>query len=170
MNDRCDEALREIFHISYVWVYLTFILLIYGSRFSCNSFYQNHVLFSTFYPLEGAVAQILLHRVLTFAELNLLHYRVIRKLLNTIHEHIHCLYKLSDAVSMLDMLVSLANACTISDYGKNESLTALTFLVSKTTWTVQPQASCWFARLLYAYQASTSQCYTWQTKNASLCR
>uniref|UniRef100_H3DJ20 MutS homolog 4 n=1 Tax=Tetraodon nigroviridis TaxID=99883 RepID=H3DJ20_TETNG len=59
MNDRCDEALREIFHMSYV---------------------------------------------------------VIRQLLSTIHEHIHCLYKLSDAVSMLDMLVSLANACTISDY------------------------------------------------------
>uniref|UniRef100_A0A8C7CQI9 DNA mismatch repair proteins mutS family domain-containing protein n=1 Tax=Oncorhynchus kisutch TaxID=8019 RepID=A0A8C7CQI9_ONCKI len=30
----------------------------------------------------------------------------------TVHEHIHCLYKLSDAVSMLDMLLSLANACT----------------------------------------------------------
>ncbi|XP_029688479.1 mutS protein homolog 4 isoform X1 [Takifugu rubripes] len=59
MNDRCDEALREIFHMSYV---------------------------------------------------------VIRQLLSTIHEHIHCLYKLSDAVSMLDMLVSLANACTLSDY------------------------------------------------------
>ncbi|XP_044079862.1 mutS protein homolog 4 isoform X2 [Siniperca chuatsi] len=60
MNDRCDEALREIFHMSYV---------------------------------------------------------VICQLLSTIHEHIHCLYKLSDAVSMLDMLLSLANACTISDYG-----------------------------------------------------
>lgn len=44
-------------------------------------------------------------------------YRVICQLLSTIHEHIHCLYKLSDAVSMLDMLLSLANACTISDYG-----------------------------------------------------
>uniref|UniRef100_A0A8C8BY97 DNA mismatch repair proteins mutS family domain-containing protein n=1 Tax=Oncorhynchus tshawytscha TaxID=74940 RepID=A0A8C8BY97_ONCTS len=39
-----------------------------------------------------------------------------RVLLSTVHEHIHCLYKLSDAVSMLDMLLSLANACTISDY------------------------------------------------------
>ncbi|KAK5614459.1 MutS protein msh4 [Crenichthys baileyi] len=60
MNGRCDEALREIFHMSYV---------------------------------------------------------VICQLLTTIHEHIHCLYKLSDTVSMLDMLLSLANACTISDYG-----------------------------------------------------
>ncbi|KAM9842952.1 mutS protein homolog 4 [Aulostomus maculatus] len=63
MNDRCDEALREIFHMSYV---------------------------------------------------------VICQLLSTIHEHIHCLYKLSDAVSMLDMLLSLANTCTISDYVRPE--------------------------------------------------
>ncbi|XP_041828889.1 mutS protein homolog 4 isoform X6 [Melanotaenia boesemani] len=63
MNGRCDEALREIFHISYV---------------------------------------------------------VIHQLLTTICEHIHCLYKLSDAVSMLDMLLSLANACTISDYVRPE--------------------------------------------------
>uniref|UniRef100_A0A8B9LTZ0 MutS homolog 4 n=1 Tax=Astyanax mexicanus TaxID=7994 RepID=A0A8B9LTZ0_ASTMX len=33
---------------------------------------------------------------------------------------IHCLYKLSDAVSMLDMLLSLANACTLSDYVRPE--------------------------------------------------
>lgn len=108
-------------------------------------------MFYTFYPPEDAVAQILLGLVLTFAESNLLLYRVIRQLLSTIHEHIHCLYKLSDAVSMLDMLVSLANACTISDYGKNESLTALLSVVSKTTQTV---------RLLCAYQAATSQSYT----------
>uniref|UniRef100_A0A8C5ESD8 DNA mismatch repair proteins mutS family domain-containing protein n=1 Tax=Gouania willdenowi TaxID=441366 RepID=A0A8C5ESD8_GOUWI len=63
MNCRCDEALREIFHMSYV---------------------------------------------------------VICQLLSTVHEHIHCLYKLSDAVSMLDMLLSLANACTISDYVRPE--------------------------------------------------
>ncbi|XP_041669007.1 mutS protein homolog 4 [Cheilinus undulatus] len=63
MNDRCDEALREIFHMSYV---------------------------------------------------------VICQLLSTIHQHIHCLYKLSDAVSMLDMLLSLANSCTISDYVRPE--------------------------------------------------
>ena len=46
--------------------------------------------------------------------------RVICQLLSIVHEHIHCLYKLSEAVSMLDMLVSLANACTMSDYGKSE--------------------------------------------------
>ncbi|XP_072314112.1 mutS protein homolog 4 [Eucyclogobius newberryi] len=63
MNDRCDEALREIFHMSYL---------------------------------------------------------VICQLLSTVYEHIHCLYKLSDAVSMLDMLLSLANACTISDYVRPE--------------------------------------------------
>ncbi|KAF7201854.1 mutS protein homolog 4 [Nothobranchius furzeri] len=63
MNGRCEEALREIFHMSYV---------------------------------------------------------VICQLLSTVHEHIHCLYKLSDAVSMLDMLISLANACTISDYVRPE--------------------------------------------------
>ncbi|XP_064185202.1 mutS protein homolog 4 [Anguilla rostrata] len=63
MNDRCDEALREIFHMSYV---------------------------------------------------------VVCQLLSTVHEHVHCLYKLSDAVSMLDMLLSLANACTISDYVRPE--------------------------------------------------
>uniref|UniRef100_A0A8C2ZWZ7 MutS homolog 4 n=1 Tax=Cyclopterus lumpus TaxID=8103 RepID=A0A8C2ZWZ7_CYCLU len=63
LNDRCDEALREIFHMSYV---------------------------------------------------------VICQLLSTIHQHIHCLYKLSDAVSMLDMLLSLANVCTISDYVRPE--------------------------------------------------
>lgn len=79
----------------------------------------------TFPPREGAVSQILLRPALTSAESNLLPYRVIRQLLSTIHEHIHCLYKLSDAVSMLDMLVSLANACTLSDYGENETL--LTF-------------------------------------------
>ncbi|KAM4540437.1 mutS protein homolog 4 [Fundulus diaphanus] len=63
MNGRCDEALKEIFHMSYV---------------------------------------------------------VICQLLTTIHEHVHCLYKLSDTVSMLDMLLSLANACTISDYVRPE--------------------------------------------------
>ncbi|KAJ7990722.1 hypothetical protein DPEC_G00289860 [Dallia pectoralis] len=63
MNDRCEEALKEIFHMSYV---------------------------------------------------------VVCQLLNTVHEHIHCLYKLSDAVSMLDMLLSLANACTISEYVRPE--------------------------------------------------
>ncbi|XP_063795125.1 mutS protein homolog 4 isoform X6 [Pseudophryne corroboree] len=60
MNERCDESLREIYHVSYLMV--------------C-------------------------------------------KLLGEIYEHIHCLYKLSDTVSMLDMLLSFANVCTLSDYG-----------------------------------------------------
>nr|XP_061798748.1 mutS protein homolog 4-like [Nerophis lumbriciformis] len=59
LNDRCDEAQKEIVHMSYV---------------------------------------------------------VVSQLLSSIREHIHCLYKLSDAVSMLDMLLSMANACSISDY------------------------------------------------------
>ncbi|XP_063040064.1 mutS protein homolog 4 [Engraulis encrasicolus] len=63
MNDRCDEALREIYHMSYV---------------------------------------------------------VVSKLLTVVHDHIHCLYKLSDAVSILDMLLSLANACTINKYVRPE--------------------------------------------------
>ncbi|XP_061700348.1 mutS protein homolog 4 [Syngnathoides biaculeatus] len=63
LNDRCDEALREIIHMSYV---------------------------------------------------------VVCQLLNTIREHVHCLYKLSDAVSMLDMLLSLANVCTLSNYVRPE--------------------------------------------------
>ncbi|XP_072545639.1 mutS protein homolog 4 [Salminus brasiliensis] len=63
MNDRCEEALKEIFHMSYV---------------------------------------------------------VVCRLLTGVYEQIHCLYKLSDAVSMLDMLLSLANACTVSDYVRPE--------------------------------------------------
>ncbi|XP_077094512.1 mutS protein homolog 4 isoform X1 [Siphateles boraxobius] len=63
MNDHCEEALKDIFHMSYV---------------------------------------------------------VVSKLLNEVYEHIHCLYTLSDAVSMLDMLLSLAHACTVSDYVRPE--------------------------------------------------
>ncbi|XP_063795122.1 mutS protein homolog 4 isoform X3 [Pseudophryne corroboree] len=63
MNERCDESLREIYHVSYLMV--------------C-------------------------------------------KLLGEIYEHIHCLYKLSDTVSMLDMLLSFANVCTLSDYVRPE--------------------------------------------------
>eukprot|EP00062_Callorhinchus_milii_P003433 gi/632940700/ref/XP_007885459.1/ PREDICTED: mutS protein homolog 4 [Callorhinchus milii] len=58
MNERCQESLREIYHMTYL---------------------------------------------------------VVCKLLSEIYENIHCLYKLSDAVSMLDMLLSFAHACTISD-------------------------------------------------------
>uniref|UniRef100_A0AAA9SGV3 MutS protein homolog 4 n=1 Tax=Bos taurus TaxID=9913 RepID=A0AAA9SGV3_BOVIN len=60
MNERCQESLREIYHMTYM---------------------------------------------------------IVCKLLSEIYEHIHCLYKLSDTVSMLDMLLSFAHACTLSDYG-----------------------------------------------------
>ncbi|XP_053326326.1 mutS protein homolog 4 [Spea bombifrons] len=63
MNERCQESLREIYHMSYL---------------------------------------------------------IICKLLSEIYEHIHCLYKLSDTVSMLDMLLSFAHACTLSDYVRPE--------------------------------------------------
>ncbi|XP_069644467.1 mutS protein homolog 4 isoform X3 [Haliaeetus albicilla] len=46
--------------------------------------------------------------------------RIVCKLLSEIYEHIHCLYKLSDIVSMLDMLLSFAHACTLSDYVRPE--------------------------------------------------
>ncbi|XP_072368940.1 mutS protein homolog 4 [Scyliorhinus torazame] len=63
MNERCQESLREIYHMTYL---------------------------------------------------------VVCKLLSEIYKHIHCLYKLSDAVSMLDMLLSFAHTCTISDYVRPE--------------------------------------------------
>ncbi|NXD17225.1 MSH4 protein, partial [Nothocercus nigrocapillus] len=63
MNERCQESLREIYHMTYL---------------------------------------------------------IVCKLLNEIYEYIHCLYKLSDIVSMLDMLLSFAHACTLSDYVRPE--------------------------------------------------
>ncbi|XP_077134925.1 mutS protein homolog 4 isoform X1 [Ranitomeya variabilis] len=63
MNDRCQESLKEIYHMSYL---------------------------------------------------------IVCKLLTEIYEHIHCLYKLSDTVSMLDMLLSFANICTFSEYVRPE--------------------------------------------------
>ncbi|XP_063284105.1 mutS protein homolog 4 [Pelobates fuscus] len=63
MNERCQESLREIYHMSYL---------------------------------------------------------IVCKLLSEIYEHIHCLYKLADTVSMLDLLLSFAHACTLSDYVRPE--------------------------------------------------
>ncbi|NXF94883.1 MSH4 protein, partial [Eubucco bourcierii] len=63
MNERCQESLREIYHMTYL---------------------------------------------------------IVCKLLNEIYEHIHCLYKLADIVSMLDMLLAFAHACTLSDYVRPE--------------------------------------------------
>ncbi|MEE6494710.1 hypothetical protein FKM82_001853 [Ascaphus truei] len=56
----------------------------------------------------------------TSADLIKMNERVVCKLLSEIYEHIHCLYKLSDTVSMLDMLLSFAHACTLSDYVRPE--------------------------------------------------
>nr|XP_034356577.1 mutS protein homolog 4 isoform X3 [Arvicanthis niloticus] len=63
MNERCQESLREIYHMTYM---------------------------------------------------------IVCKLLSEIYEHIHCLYKLADTASMLDMLLSFAHACTLSDYVRPE--------------------------------------------------
>ena len=43
--------------------------------------------------------------------------RVINQLLQDIRGSIGCLYKLSECVAVLDLLISLAHLCTISEYG-----------------------------------------------------
>ena len=43
---------------------------------------------------------------------------MVSQLLNDIREHVGCLYKLAECVSVIDMLVSFAHACTLSEYGK----------------------------------------------------
>ena len=45
-------------------------------------------------------------------------YSVVSELLSEIREHMGCLYKLAELVSVLDMLVSFAHLCTLSDYGE----------------------------------------------------
>ena len=45
-------------------------------------------------------------------------YRVVSELLGEIRENVGCLYKLSELVSVMDMLVSFAHLCTLSDYGR----------------------------------------------------
>ena len=45
-------------------------------------------------------------------------YRVVSELLSEIREHMGCLYKLAELVSVMDMLVSFAHLCTLSDYGR----------------------------------------------------
>lgn len=47
--------------------------------------------------------------------------RVVSELLSEIREHMGCLYKLAELVSVLDILVSFAHLCTLSDYGKFKS-------------------------------------------------
>ena len=45
-------------------------------------------------------------------------YRVVNELLKNIREHLGCLYNLIECISMLDMLVSFAHNCTLSEYGQ----------------------------------------------------
>ena len=45
---------------------------------------------------------------------------VVTELLNEIRDHIGCLYKLTECVAMVDMLVAFAHACTISEYVRPE--------------------------------------------------
>ncbi|GAB1599457.1 mutS protein homolog 4 [Argonauta hians] len=45
---------------------------------------------------------------------------VVTELLNDIRSSISCMYKLSECVSMLDMLASFAHLCTLSDYTRPE--------------------------------------------------
>ncbi|XP_022321107.2 mutS protein homolog 4-like isoform X2 [Crassostrea virginica] len=45
---------------------------------------------------------------------------VVTELLGDLRNHFGCLYKLSEAVSMIDMLQSFAHACTLSSYVKPE--------------------------------------------------
>ena len=40
------------------------------------------------------------------------------ELLAEIRDQIGCLYKLSDCVATLDLLVSFAHSCTLAEYGK----------------------------------------------------
>lgn len=44
--------------------------------------------------------------------------RVISSLLDVFRKSIGCLYKLSECVAMLDLLLSLAHTCTVSKYSK----------------------------------------------------
>lgn len=52
-----------------------------------------------------------------YVYLNILINRVVTELLGDLRNHFGCLYKLSEAVSMIDMLQSFAHACTLSSYG-----------------------------------------------------
>ena len=45
-------------------------------------------------------------------------FSVVSELLKQIRDHIGCLYKLTECVSMLDMLMAFAHNCTLSEYGK----------------------------------------------------
>ena len=40
------------------------------------------------------------------------------ELLNGIRDEIGCLYKLTESVARLDMLLAFAHACTVSEFGR----------------------------------------------------
>ena len=44
--------------------------------------------------------------------------RVASELLKDIRDHIGCLYQLAECLSMIDLLLSFAHNCTLSDYGE----------------------------------------------------
>ncbi|GIX70034.1 mutS protein homolog 4 [Caerostris darwini] len=50
---------------------------------------------------------------------------IINEVLNEIREHIGCLYNLTEAVSSIDFLLSLAHVCTLSDHVRPEFSTCL---------------------------------------------
>ena len=45
-------------------------------------------------------------------------HRVMKELLMSVREFISVLYKLSEIISTLDMLLAFAHACTLSSYGQ----------------------------------------------------
>ena len=46
-------------------------------------------------------------------------HSVISDLLQSLRESIGCLYKLSECVAMLDLMVALTQVCSVSEYGKS---------------------------------------------------
>lgn len=47
---------------------------------------------------------------------------VVTELLNDVRDFVGCLYKLTETVTIVDVLLSFAHACTISQYGKHAFL------------------------------------------------
>lgn len=63
-----------------------------------------------------------LQNVLIIADANI---SAVTELLNYFRNHISILYKVSEALAMLDMLLSFAQSCGISDYGKHSVYRAI---------------------------------------------
>ena len=59
---------------------------------------------------------------------------MVSELLSEIREHMGCLYKLAELVSVLDMLVSFAHLCTLSDYGEFNACLCLPFQRASTLY------------------------------------